>query len=98
MRGDALHGLAGEGHGASPAARAGQLRARLRQGPARPAHVALSPHPYLPSVSLDSVLANRVDLSAFYRTLWVQQANGSLETESCTSSPAFLGALWAHND
>ncbi|WP_265305936.1 hypothetical protein [Verminephrobacter eiseniae] len=49
-------------------------------------------------VSLDSVLANRVDLSAFYRTLWVQQANGSLETESCTSSPAFLGALWAHND
>lgn len=47
---------------------------------------------------LHSVLANRVTLSAFYRALWVQQANGSFEAESCTSSPAFLGALWALND
>lgn len=47
---------------------------------------------------LHSVLADRVALSTFYRTLWVQQANGSFEAESCTSSPAFLGALWALND
>lgn len=47
---------------------------------------------------LHGVLANRVALSAFYRTLWVQQVNGSFEAESCTSSPAFLGALWALND
>lgn len=47
---------------------------------------------------LHSVLANREELSAFYRTLWVQQPNGTFEAESCTSSPAFLGALWALND
>lgn len=47
---------------------------------------------------LHSVLANREVLSAFYRTLWVQQANGSFEAESWTSSPAFLAALWALND
>lgn len=47
---------------------------------------------------LHAVLANREALSAFYRTLWVRQANGSMATESCTSSPAFLGALWALND
>jgi len=47
---------------------------------------------------LHSVLANREFLSALYRTLWVQQANGSFEVETCTSSPAFLAALWALND
>lgn len=47
---------------------------------------------------LHSVLANREALSVFYRTLWVQQPNGAFEAESCTSSPAFLGALWALND
>lgn len=47
---------------------------------------------------LHSVLADREALSALYRTLWVQQANGAFEPESCTSSPAFLGALWALND
>ena len=47
---------------------------------------------------LHSVLANREELSAFYRTLWVQQPNGAFEPESCTSSPAFVGALWALND
>ncbi|MBS0343445.1 MAG: hypothetical protein JSS56_23320, partial [Proteobacteria bacterium] len=47
---------------------------------------------------LHSVLANREALSALYRTLWVQRANGALEPESCTSSPAFLAALWALND
>lgn len=47
---------------------------------------------------LHSVLANREALSAFYRTLWVQQASGAFEAESFTSSPAFLGALWALND
>lgn len=47
---------------------------------------------------LHSVLANRETLSAFYRTLWVQQPNGAFEAQSCTSSPAFLGALWALND
>lgn len=48
--------------------------------------------------SLHSVLANREALSAFYRTLWVQRASGAFELESCTSSPAFLSALWALND
>ncbi|CAB3839086.1 MULTISPECIES: hypothetical protein [Achromobacter] len=47
---------------------------------------------------LHSVLANREALSAFYRTLWVQRPSGAFELESCTSSPAFLGALWALND
>lgn len=47
---------------------------------------------------LHSVLANRELLSAFYRDLWVQQANGSFEEEACTSSPAFLAALSALND
>jgi len=47
---------------------------------------------------LHSVLADRVALSAFYRKLWVKQANGSFAAEACTSSPAFLGALWALND
>lgn len=47
---------------------------------------------------LHSVLANREALSAFYRTLWVQQPNGAFELESYTSSPAFLGALGALND
>jgi hypothetical protein len=47
---------------------------------------------------LHSVLANRDSLSSFYRTLWVQQPTGSFEAESCTSSPAFLAALWALND
>lgn len=47
---------------------------------------------------LHSVLANREALSSFYRTLWVQQLSGGTEVESCTSSPAFLGALWALND
>jgi hypothetical protein len=47
---------------------------------------------------LHSVLADREALSAFYRTLWVQQANGAFEIESCTSSPAFLAALSALND
>lgn len=45
-----------------------------------------------------SVLANREALSALYRSLWVQQPNGTFAAESCTSSPAFLGALWALND
>jgi hypothetical protein len=47
---------------------------------------------------LHSVLANREALSALYRNLWVQQASGAFEAETCTSSPAFLGALWALND
>lgn len=47
---------------------------------------------------LHSVLANRDVLSAFYRTLWLQQANGSTQVETYTSSPAFLAALWALND
>lgn len=47
---------------------------------------------------LHSVLANRELLSAFYRTLWVQQANGSFEVEACTSSPALQAALSALND
>lgn len=47
---------------------------------------------------LHSVLANREELSAFYRTLWMHQPNGAFEPVSCTSSPAFLGALWALND
>ncbi|MCP5260355.1 MAG: hypothetical protein H6929_03305 [Rhodoferax sp.] len=47
---------------------------------------------------LHSVLANREALSAFYRTLWVQKPSGALEAEAFTSSPAFLGALWALND
>jgi hypothetical protein len=47
---------------------------------------------------LHSVLADRKALSALYRTLWVQKENGALEPESYTSSPAFLGALWALND
>ncbi|EKZ98151.1 hypothetical protein D769_16662 [Cupriavidus sp. HMR-1] len=47
---------------------------------------------------LHSVLANRELLSAFYRTLWVQQENGSFEVEACTSSPALQAALSALND
>jgi hypothetical protein len=47
---------------------------------------------------LHSVLANREALSAFYRTLWVQQENGSFELEVCTSSTAFLAVLSALND
>lgn len=47
---------------------------------------------------LHSVLANREALSAFYRTLWVQRPSGTFEFESCTSSPAFQGALSALND
>jgi hypothetical protein len=47
---------------------------------------------------LNSVLADRESLSTFYRTLWVQQGNGSFEVKTCTSSPAFLAALWALND
>lgn len=47
---------------------------------------------------LHSVLANREALSTFYRSLWVQQANGKFEPELYTSSPAFLGALCALND
>lgn len=47
---------------------------------------------------LHSVLANREVLSSFYRSLWVQQANGAFEAETKTSSPAFLAALWALND
>jgi hypothetical protein len=47
---------------------------------------------------LHSVLANREALSAFYRKLWVQQANGSFEPELCTSSTAFLAMLSALND
>lgn len=49
-------------------------------------------------VPLHSVLANREALSAFYRTLWVPQPSGAFEAKSCTSSPAFLGALSALND
>jgi hypothetical protein len=47
---------------------------------------------------LHSVLANREALSAFYRSLWVQRPSGTFELESCTSSPAFQGALSALND
>lgn len=47
---------------------------------------------------LHSVLADREALSALYRTLWVKQPTGVFHAESCTSSPAFLGALWALND
>lgn len=47
---------------------------------------------------LHSVLANREMLSAFYRALWVQQANGTFEVEVRTSSPALLAALGALND
>lgn len=47
---------------------------------------------------LHSVLADRQVLSAFYRALWVQQENGSFESEVCTSSTAFLAVLWALND
>lgn len=47
---------------------------------------------------LHSVLANRELMSALYRDLWVRRANGSTEVEACTSSPAFLAALWALND
>lgn len=47
---------------------------------------------------LHSVLADRKALSTFYRSLWVEQPNGTLEAESYTTSPAFLGALWALND
>lgn len=47
---------------------------------------------------LHSVLAKRELLSDFYRSLWVQQDNGSFEVEACTVSPAFLAALWALND
>lgn len=46
---------------------------------------------------LQSVVANRELLSAFYRSLWVQE-NDSFEMKSCTESPAFLAALWALND
>ncbi|MCL4644633.1 hypothetical protein L0Y81_26230 [Burkholderia multivorans] len=46
---------------------------------------------------LHSVVANRELLSAFYRSLWVQD-NGSFDVKSCTVSPAFLAALWALND
>ncbi len=46
---------------------------------------------------LHSILANREALSAFYRTLWVQQADVT-EPRTYTSSPAFLAALWALND
>lgn len=48
--------------------------------------------------SLHSVLADREALSAFYRTLWVKQPSGAFEVESCTSSPAFFGALCTLND
>jgi hypothetical protein len=47
---------------------------------------------------LHSVLASREQLSAFFRTLWVQQPSGTFEVESYTFSQAFLGALWALND
>lgn len=47
---------------------------------------------------LHSVLADREGLSSFYRTLWVEQADGRYEAESSTASPAFLAALWALND
>jgi hypothetical protein len=48
---------------------------------------------------LHAVLANRRELSAFYRTLWVQQpGGGALEPQLFTSSEAFLGVLCALND
>lgn len=58
----------------------------------------LYPDTHACSTPLHSVLANREALSAFYRTLWVHQPNGAFEAQSCTSSPAYLGALWALND
>ncbi|MGN6580288.1 MAG: hypothetical protein ACTHJ1_09940 [Bordetella sp.] len=58
----------------------------------------LYPGTYSCRASLYGVLANRKTLSDFYRTLWVQQANGITEPESCTESPAFLAALSALND
>lgn len=63
----------------------------------RGARTLLYPGTHACRAPLHSVLANREALSALYRTLWVQQ-NGATEVESCTSSPAFLGALWALND
>lgn len=58
----------------------------------------LFPGTHTSRAQLHSVLANREMLSALYRNLWVQQPNGGFEVQSCTSSPAFLGALWALND
>lgn len=45
-----------------------------------------------------SVLADRAALSTFYRTLWVEQENGSFEQEVHTSSPAFNAVLMALNN
>ena len=47
---------------------------------------------------LHSVLAEKAQLSDFYRSLWAVQPNGSVSEISCTQSPAFLAALNAIND
>jgi len=48
--------------------------------------------------SLHEVLAEKTQLSDFYRTLWAVQPNGSLAEVNSTPSPAFLAALGAIND
>ncbi len=48
--------------------------------------------------SLHSVLAEKTQLSDFFRTLWAVQPNGSVSEVSNTTSPAFLAALNAIND
>jgi hypothetical protein len=47
---------------------------------------------------LHAVLADKTQLSNFYRTLWERQPNGSIAEVTNTSSPALLAALGAIND
>lgn len=48
--------------------------------------------------SLHGVLAEKTQLSDFFRTLWAIQPNGSVSEVCNTTSPAFLAALNAIND
>ncbi len=48
--------------------------------------------------ALHGVLADRKKLSDFYRSLWAQQANGTMHVVSNTPSLAFSAALQALND
>ncbi|MBB6187573.1 hypothetical protein [Rhodanobacter sp. MP7CTX1] len=57
----------------------------------------LWPGTHSSKAALNGVLADRVQLSVFFRSLWARQ-NGQTESTACTSSPAFLAALEALND
>jgi hypothetical protein len=58
----------------------------------------LYPGTHTSRAPLHGVLAEKTQLSDFYRTLWVAQPNGSTKVISNTASPAVLAALGAVND